>query len=42
MGSAISSAFAAAQTNVGLVVVGVVTLAAAVTGIGLIFKFLSK
>jgi hypothetical protein len=42
MSSAISAAFTAAQTNVGLVAAGLVTLAAVVTGVGLIYRLLAR
>jgi hypothetical protein len=39
--AAITSAFSAANTNVGMVIAGVITLVAVATGVGLIIKFLS-
>lgn len=39
--ASIAAAFTAANTNVGLVVMGVIALAAVATGVGLIIKFLS-
>jgi hypothetical protein len=39
--TAIGAAFTGANTNLGLVVAGVIALAAIATGVGLIIKFLS-
>jgi hypothetical protein len=39
---AISDAFTSADGRLGTVITGVISLAAIATGIGLIFKFLSK
>jgi hypothetical protein len=40
--TAITSAFTEGSTSVGLVVAGVITLAAAATGLGMILRFLTK
>lgn len=40
--AAIAAAFTGANTNLGLVVAGVITLAAIATGVGLIVSFLRR
>lgn len=40
--SAITAAFTGAQTNMTTVITGVIALAAIVTGVGLIWKFLTR
>lgn len=42
MGAAITAAFTAAETNVGLVTAGIITLTALVTGISLVVSLLRK